>query len=196
MIEAYPLCWPPDYPRSIEQRKSLFKTTIARARDFVKDELKRLGANDPVISTNIPLKNDGDLRADWSRYKIADTGVAVYFTRNNQQICLCCDTYTQVHENLHAVGRTIDALRRIDRDGVSDFLNRTFTGFKALPESSFNEQLIWETLGLSAKPGTIDIVHSAYKKMVKIAHPDTGGSVEKFHLLQQAYEQAKNLFKA
>ena len=192
MIEAYPLCWPAGYPRSIERRDSRFKTTLGRARDFVKEEIRRIGGSEPVISTNIPLKNDGDLRADWSRYRIDDTGVAVYFNRDKQQVCLCCDSYERVWENLHAVGRTIEALRQIDRDGVSDFLNRTFTGFKAIPEvSSFNQKSVWEILGLTAIPKDADAIHRQYKIKLKEVHPDVpGGTKEAFMELQQAYQHA------
>jgi hypothetical protein len=197
MIEAYPLCWPSEYPRSAEQKKSRFTTTLGKARDYVKDEIRRLGATDPVISTNIPIKADGDLRADWSRYRLDDTGVAVYFMRNGNQVCLCCDTYSRVHDNLHAVGRAIEGLRQIDRDGVSDFLNRTFTGFKQLPASSgINQRSIWEILGLSHKPADVSVVHNAYKTKAKALHPDSGiASTEPFLELQEAYKQAKKLFE-
>ena len=134
MITAYPLSWPVDYKRSQEQKSSRFKTTLGRARDFVIKELEIIDAADVIISSNIPLKQNGDMYADLHRYKNDDTGVAVYFKRNGQQIVLCCDTYKLILENMYAIGRTLQALRQIDRDGVSDFLNRTFTGFKALPE--------------------------------------------------------------
>jgi hypothetical protein len=198
MIEAYPLCWPHDYSRTPTNkiRNSRFRTTLGAARDYVKAEIKRLDGKDPIISTNIPLKQDGDLRADWSRARIDDHGASVYFMRNKVQVCLCCDTYSKVWENLHAIGRTIEALRQIDRDGVSDFLNRTFTGFKALPESVvLNQKSIWEILGLTVKPGSIDAIHLAYKQKAKQLHPDLGGSAESFQELQTAYKQAKSHYQ-
>jgi hypothetical protein len=196
MIEAYPLSWPAEYPRTTRKKNSQFKTSLARARDFVKDEIRRLGGKQPVISTNVPLKNDGDLRADWSRYKLDDTGAAVYFMHNDKQVCLCCDTYVRVHENLHAIGRTIEALRQIDRDGVSDFLNRAFTGFVAIPEtSSFNQKSIWEILGLPVIPAEESDIHVAFKRQSKKVHPDAGGTEAAFHELQEAYKQALNFYK-
>lgn len=192
MIEAYPLCWPPAYPRTSRRKDSRFKTTLGNARDYVKAEIKRIGGFEPVISTNIPLKNDGDLRADWSRYKFDDPGVAVYFMRNKQQVCLCCDSYERVWENLYAVGRTIEALRQIDRDGVSDFLNRTFTGFKALPESvNINQKSIWAILGFQSLPASEADIHTAYKRKAKELHPDApGGSTGAFNELSEAYKLA------
>lgn len=188
MYEAYPLDWPADYPRSDSQKKSKFTTTLGKARDFVNAELKRLNATDAVISTNVPLKDNGDLRADWSRYKFDDTGVAVYFTRNDQQVVLCCDTYSKVWDNLHAIGRTIEALRQIDRDGVSDFLNRSFSGFKRLSEVT--EALdCFQILGIH-RGATLKDVRDAYRALSKKFHPDVGGSSQKFNQLYEAYLQA------
>jgi hypothetical protein len=199
MIEAYPLCWPLSYSRTISRKKSRFKITLGQARDFVKDEVRRLGGTDLVISTNIPIKDNGDLRADWSRYRIDDPGVAVYFSRKNPngkgQICLCCDTYEWVWENLYAIGRTIEALRQIDRDGVSDFLDRAFTGFKALPEQVESTADIWAALGLQRKPESLAEVKEAYRNRLQVVHPDKPtGSTELFHQLQRAYSAAQNFF--
>lgn len=170
MIEAYPLCWPPEYPRSKTMKYSRFKTTPGQALYYVKSEIKRIVGTNPVISTDVPLKKDGDLRADLT-HTLNDHGVAVYFTRNNQQVCLCCDSYVKVWDNLYAVGRTIEALRQIDRDGVSDFLNRTFTGFKAIEErSSFNQKSIWEILGLDSDPASEEVIELAYKQKAKRLH--------------------------
>lgn len=186
MIDAYPLCWPVNYPRSKATKKSRFKTTLGAARDFVKDEIKRLDGRQPVISTNVPLKDNGDLRADWTRYRMDDHGAAVYFTRNKQQVVLCCDQYDKVWDNLHAIGRTIEALRQIDRDGVSDFLNRSFTGFKMLEES--NDPVWWVVLDLHPNASETEI-KAAYIKLAKIHHPDAGGSTDMFNKITKAADQ-------
>jgi len=188
MIEAYPLYWPGDYPRSKTTKYSRFKNTLAGARDFVNDEIRRLGATNPVISTNIPLKNNGDLYADWQRYKITDHGVAVYFTLKGNQVCLCCDTYRTIWENMQAIGRTIEALRQIDRDGVSDFLNRAFTGFTAIPERVGGKSC-WDILGIGMT-NDLSAIREAYKNLAKKAHPDTGGSEEAMKELNIAYQDA------
>lgn len=194
-IEAYPLCWPVAYSRTVDPIKSKFKTTLGKARDYLTSEIGRLKANDLILSTNIPTKQNGELYADWQRYRIDDHGVAVYFTYKGKQVCLCCDKYERIYENVHAIARTIEALRQIDRDGVSDFLDHTFTGFQALPEKSeIFTKSVWEILGLSAQPTSVDIVHSAYKNMAKILHPDKGGSNEAFSELSQAYQQALQYF--
>lgn len=189
MIEAYPLCWPSDYRRTPGNsiKRSRFKTTLAQARDYVNAEIDRLGGRQSIVSTNMPLKQNGDMYADWSRYKMTDHGVAVYFMYNGKQVCLCCDTYEKIWENMYAVGRTIAALRQINRDGVSDFLNRTFTGFKALPDPLD----IWEWLGIQSTKNVADI-RRAFKKKSFEHHPDQNGSDDAFRRLQRAYMAAIN----
>lgn len=190
MIESYPLYWPAGYPRTTGQKYSRFKTTLGKARDFVKEEIRRIGGKDPIISTNIPVKQNGDMYADWQRYKTDDIGVAVYFTLNGNQVCLCCDNYHRIWDNLHAIGRTIEALRQIDRDGVSDFLNRAFTGFKALPtETEVPKKSIWDILSMLPTKDT-SVITRQYRIRAKQVHPDAGGSHEAFTELQAAYDRA------
>lgn len=190
MIEAYPLHWPIDYPRSSKQKDSRFKITLGAARDYVKEEIRMLEGSDPVISTNIPLKNNGELRADWSHFKLDDSGVAVYFNYKGNQVCLCCDTYKRVWENLYAVGRTIKALRQINRDGVSDFLNRTFSGFKSIPEKAGNGTNAWMVLGID-KTTDASVIKKAYREKIKHLHPDRNtGDNEMFIAVTQARDEA------
>lgn len=163
MIEAYPLCWPETYPRATKQKFSKFKTTPGSARDFVKDEIRRIKGSNPIISTNIPIKQNGDLYADWTRYKIEDHGVAVYFELDGNQVCLCCDTFDKFWWNLHAIGRTIEAMRQIDRDGVSDFINRAFTGFKAIAGPVVD---YWKVLGIIETKDK-DAINKAWKQKAK-----------------------------
>lgn len=188
MIEAYPLCWPSDYRRTPGNsiKRSRFKTTLAQARDYVNAEIDRLGGRQSIVSTNIPLKQNGDMYADWNRFKITDHGVAVYFMYNGKQVCLCCDTYEKIWENMHAVGRTIAALRQINRDGVSDFLNRTFTGFKAIEAPTDT----WAELEISQTKDK-EVIKKAFWKKAAIVHPDKAtGSTDAFKRLQGAYNDA------
>ena len=197
MIEAYPLQWPAGYIRTKHylRRDSLFKQTPGAARDFLKAEVRRIGGTGLIISSNAPLNKDGNYRIDYATLKHEDPGVAIYFKLNGQDIALCCDTYTRIWENVYALGRAIESMRQISRDGVSDFINRAFTGFKALPERTDAEKDIWKILDLPSKPFDVHIVHAAYKMLAKKRHPDTpGGSHEAFQELQDAYQKALKIF--
>lgn len=82
MSSAYPLAWPQGWPKTEWQKRkasSPFNTTFDRARRDLVNELRLLGATNVVISTNLPLRQDGYPYADAARRKIDDPGVAVYF---------------------------------------------------------------------------------------------------------------------
>lgn len=194
-MEAFPLHWPEGYTKKLFAVKSRFKTTLAQARDYVKLEVDRLKGKNLIISSNLPVNKNGELRADFERFKVASYGVAVYFHRKNQQVCICCDKYDQVRDNLHAIGRTLEALRQIDRDGVSDFLDKSFTGFAALPAPGETTMNFWPVLELEGPPADVSYVHHAYKQLAKIRHPDTPtGSDQLFTDLQVAYQKAIKYF--
>jgi hypothetical protein len=197
MIEAYPLSWPVGYKRTADRIRSPFLQSMEKAQKFLRKELDRLGARQLVVSSNIPIRKDGLFYADWMSKKIEDPGVAIYFTYKDKAVSMCCDQYRTIWENVYALGKAIEAMRGLERWGVSDFLDRAFTGFTALPASVTSPPpTIWEILGLPGKPDGMEDVVRAYRNKAREVHPDKpGGSKEKFQALQEAYEEALNLFE-
>lgn len=188
MIEAFPLHWPVGYSRSKEQIDSRFKVTMDRAQKFLWKEIERLKGTHLIVSTNLPVRNDGMLYSDWMRRKIDDPGVAIYFKYKEKDVAMCCDQYKRVFENIYALGKGIEALRGMERWGVSDFIDRAFTGFKALPESVSSET--WCDV-LDLKPwANAAQIRDAYLSKSKIHHPDKGGNTEMFYKIKTAYDQA------
>lgn len=187
MIEAYPLQWPSGYPRTARtsNRFRFYPGSLTAEVASLKDELRRMNAKGIVISTNIPTKGDGNPYASYS--KPSDMGVAVYFTIDNKAMALCCDKWNSVEANLKALSMSVDAMRGLDRWGVSDIMNRAFVGFKALPERAASFPW-WEVLGVSRVCTKKDI-DVGYKKKAKIHHPNVGGDPVKWRELQEAYEQ-------
>lgn len=76
-MEKFPLHWPAGYKRTLQRSKSQFKQTMEKSQQFLHKELERLKASDIIVSSNIPVRNDGMFYADWMRKKIDDPGVAV-----------------------------------------------------------------------------------------------------------------------
>ena len=193
MITAFPLKWPEGYARTPaeQRRRSQFRQTIATARAFLQEEVRRLEGSNLVISSNQPLKQNGELRGDSQRFTSTDYGVAVYFDWKGRSYTMCCDAYRQLWENLYAIARTIAALRQIDRDGVSDFLERAFTGFPALPAAGESTAFdAWSILGI-APTRDVDTIRAAWREKSKVAHPDApGGSPQAWDELQEALKQA------
>lgn len=162
---------------------------MSKAQYALHKEIERLGGSSLIVSTNLRVRTDGMLYAADMIKKIDDPGVAIYFKLKGQETSMCCDQYERVWENMYALAKSIEALRSIERWGVSDFMKKAFTGFAALP--SPGESNWWDVLEI--KPfASLDEIKSAYKKKAKQYHPDTGGDTDNFHRIQKAYETGLN----
>jgi len=193
-VEAFPLAWPQGFKRSTKKKDSCFKCTLAQARDGVLNEIGRLKGTNAIISSNVPLKKDGNMYASLKTID-GDEGVAVYFTWKGDEYVLACDSYYTIRENLRAIEKSIEAIRGLDRWGVSDILSRAFTGFKALPAASpVNiERDWWEVLG--CYPDSTQVMITAcYNLLVKKYHPDipVTGDNNKFLEIKTAYDKVKS----
>lgn len=211
MIEAYPLQWPLNKPRTKpDKRKSAsFKTksasgvfrklTLTEAADRIKAELAlytrvgkpfRVPPDSVVVSTNIQLTRTGAF------YRAigfpADTGVAVYFTLDHVNYCLPCDKWDTVADNLAAVASHIAAMRGMERWGVGS-TQENFMGYKALPEQTSGFAW-WDVLGVDNNADEAAIKQAYFVKAKKL-HPDFGGTVQEFGTLNIAYKQALSQFK-
>lgn len=186
---GYPLQWPPGRAM-VEPRwrdPSAFKITTDRARRGLIDELRRFGADDVVISTNIPLRKDGMPYS--GGYRLDGEAVAVYFTRRDRRMCFACSRWVTLGENMHAIAKTIQALRGIDRWGSEDMLESAVSGFAALPGPGAEREW-WEVLGIDRR-ATVEAIRGAYRVLASKHHPDKpGGSHEKMAELNAAQEQA------
>lgn len=183
----FPLHWPDGWPRTPPglRKAAPFKVTAAKARDEMLRELQLLGANRIIISSNNPRNRDGSLSV--ARRWIDDVGVAVYFTRKDVDTVIACDQYTELHANMRAIGKTVEALRGIERWGATDLLDRAFTGFTALAAP---EQW-WQVLGVSSTASSTE-VDAAWREAMKTAHPDKpGGSDAAAARINKARDDAR-----
>ena len=199
MIEAYPLQWPAGCKRTPSWRRgrSRFATrsrteggwmrsqsrTMADACEFVLAEIARLNGSEVVISSNIPVRNDGLPRSGAKRPD--DTGVAVYWRDRNQPRCMACDQYDRPEDNLYAIGKSIEALRGLTRWGTSEIMERAFQGL-ALPSPEEACGTPWHEVLQCAADSRPDEIRAAYRKRALEAHPDRGGSESQFREVQQA----------
>ena len=187
-IPRYPLTWPTGWPRTPwnHKRPSPFKTTDTKAQNFLFDEIRRLGGRDVILSSNLKLRNDGYPYANQPRCD--DEGIAVYFKRRGKDYVFACDTFHRRDANMHAIAKTIEALRGIERWGASDMLERAFTGFTALPPP-----FDWRTvLGfVPSDTPTLDEVERHYKDLIHGVHPDQGGDHDAFVDLNLARDAAR-----
>lgn len=205
--KSYPLHWPDHWPRTSTggRRRSNFNTrhdtgavcrtkrslTVAEGLRRVLDALRKMGvpSYNVIISTNMQVKGDGLPYS--GRRDPEDPGVAVYWRRGDRQECIAIDQYDRLADNLAAIAGTLDALRGIERWGGAAILERAFTGFAALPPAaSSTASAWWLVLGVDHSASAADI-ESAYRRARREAHPDHGGSAEKFDAVQKAWRQAR-----
>lgn len=192
MIESFPLAWPFDYKRTPDNKRirSKFQQSMEKSQQRLRREIELLGGKNIVISTDIPTRKDGMMYADYMNKKIADPGVAIYFMLPDKidYTVMCCDQYERVWENIYALALAVEALRGIDRWGVSEFMSRTFTGFKALPEAQSSRH--WSKVLGCSRDASPDTIKQAYRLSLQDVHPDKGGTREAFDEVQRAYKEA------
>lgn len=210
-ISAWPLAWPTGWPRTLPAYRRVAKfakkvehrwpdgkvanwkksvdLTLNEARIRVLVELERMGLSreDVVISTNVPLRLDGEPRS--GAREPDDPGVAVYWQEaGGARRCIAIDIYETVADNLAAIAATLDAMRAIERHGGAAILERAFTGFTALPAPGARREW-WEVLGVP-KGSSRDDITSAYRRLRSQHHPDKGGSAAAFDEVERAYREA------
>lgn len=181
MVEAYPLQYPLGWKRTFSPAVPRFNTSFRVSRDNLLRELRLLKASSVVISSNVPLKNDGLPYAD---VRVDDGGVAVYFVLNGRQQCIPCDKWKDVADNLHAIEMTVGALRGIERWGAKEMVDAAFSGFQALPDYSRKSHFDY----FSGKT-TRDALVQKYHLLCKELHPDKGGDSEEFSIMSNQFKK-------
>jgi len=185
-INAYPLAWPPGWPRTAPEKRERAKfveTTLARSLAFLEEEVRRLGGKNLVLSSNYTLGRAPD-----------DVGVCAYFEYQEAGTAIPCDRWTRVEDNLHAIAKTIEALRGIERWGAKHMVKAAFTGFAALPAPGQTNARSWREV-MEFGPGEIvtkETLERAYRRLRSTSHPDKGGTTEAFNAVQAAFEQGSN----
>jgi hypothetical protein len=201
-IDRFPLCWPSGWPRTSpdKRRDARFDTSFERGRTQLVGTLKKMGArkHNIVISTNVPLRRDGQPYASQSELgRWEDVGVAVYWIDESGgkavSRVMACDQWTTVADNLRAIGASLEALRSLQRWGSTSIMDRAFAGFVALPESTkrhWRDVLGLTTNGVSGFSITRTDIDVAYRAKAARCHPDAGGSHDAMVELNRAREEA------
>lgn len=193
MAFANPLNWPIGWHRTAQREWPTFKALPATIMQDLEKVLDQLDCQNPVITTNHPVRLDGALRTAQG-ITPDDPGVALYFTRNGEELCIPCDKFTTTYANLRAVGLTLEYIRRMERYGTSEMVNAAFQGFKALPETSaivtpYNRP--WNEVLQVTPDADPEIIRAAWKRLVARYHPDNPdtGDSGKFEEVQRAYRE-------
>lgn len=191
----FPLSWPMGWPRTKPHARdrARFRSkggalSVYSATQRLQSELERLGATGEILSTNVITRLDGMPRSNQS--EPGDPGAAVYFQLKGKPHCLACDTWDRVADNIAAIVRHIDALRRIDRYGVGT-MEQAFVGYAALPAQAASWFVVLEFPESST---SWDAVEDRYFQLAQKHHPDKGDSVETMAKINVARDTARAEF--
>lgn len=176
-----------------------FRATWADTLKLLGRETELLGATLVVIQVDADesdIRRDGMLRA---RARVSHPGVAVSFESTHGPLRYATDTYedaswgaslTGWQANVRAIALALEALRAVDRYGVSR-RGEQYTGWAALPAgpapafTTADEALAW--MRGKAGPGYVDAgPHLLYRGLAKRLHPDTGGDRDEWDRLDAA----------
>ncbi len=182
-ISAFPLSWPPTFPRAKGREPGRFKTTLAGALKNVEGSLRMFASDSGKKLENLVISSNVTLGAN----KPSDPGVAIWFVWDGLQVCIAVDRYTSVESNLQAIHHIIEARRVELRHGTLALVRATFQGFVALPGPAKREW--WDVLGIS-RDADADTIKGAYRRLSSQHHPDKGGDPTRMAEINKAYEEA------
>lgn len=175
-------------------------TPLASTLDVLDRELRMLGAKNAEMLVAIApsdFRLDGSPRA---RAVAAHPGVILSFDSNVGHLSYPCDTYTTWQDNLRAIALALEALRKVDRYGVTK-RGEQYRGFLALEATAapagFTDadaaRAFLLDLIVSARdgvmPNAIEMLNSPtvlLRKAQRIAHPDHGGDAATFQRVSLA----------
>jgi hypothetical protein len=200
-----------------EWKTSHFKVSNLKTIPFLKAELAQLGATKVVIRTmhrpNDIRKYDNVPRSD---RQPPDSGVIVEFEKPSSsgpvKLRFPCRTFKTWEDNLRAIALALEALRKVDRYGVTT--GAQYAGYKALPPGGERDAAPPPKPRITAAQAAEFIVRSAsigvtarqvledatlaefvYKTAAKVLHPDKeGGSQEEFAKLEESMSIVRNSF--
>lgn len=198
---------PVDYSRPAGPFKVTTWSMIERALLY---ELGRLGAKDVELAIDLPNPAHwnamGTPRAD---ARAATPAVVLSFTRKDGvRLTFPCDTYAVWQTNVYAIAKSLEALRAVDRYGVTQG-DQQYVGFKALPpgsgaagERALSAEEAAEILQtFSDLPAHVIIAEPSVARVaIRTAkgrsHPDADGQAGDFELVTRAADVIEHLHDA
>ncbi len=172
-----------------------FRAAWQDTLDLIGKETAALGARVVVIQVDVAegdLRRDGMLRAN---AKVGFPGVRVSFDSRHGPLTYATDTYTEWRANVRAIALSLQALRAVDRYGVSKS-GEQYRGWAAIESGSeplmsdAAARFIAQQAGGGFEPadvlGDLEVRARAYRAAARRLHPDAGGDPEDFKRLGAA----------
>lgn len=173
-----PLSDPAAFSFVKDRRHAPFRAHWGSTIDLLERELRMLAARHVVIEMALEEKDirlDGKPRA---QARAVHPGIIISFESKWGPLRYATDEFRTFQENVRAVALSMEALRKVDRYGVSK-RGEQYRGWRQL-----------ESGGPSAERGRQLIEqHGSVVLALKATHPDHGGSADDFADVQAAREE-------
>lgn len=117
---------------SVGRRSAPFRSTYNQTLTLLERELRELNGRNVVFQIALPahqFRKDGLPYAD---AKPSHPGIILTFNGKHGPIQMPCDAFGEWTDNLRAIALALEALRKVDRYGVTK-LGQQYTGWKQLP---------------------------------------------------------------
>lgn len=190
MLEArfVPLqTWP--VKKTINRQGSRFKSSWQQTLTLLEDELRRIRAKRIVIQVDLDasqIRNDG-----WPRSSAnpRSPGVVLSFESPKGSLSFPCDRYDDWKDNVRAIGLSLEALRTVDRYGVTQS-SEQYRGWTALPPPVEEDDpySVLAKFADTTREAAMKFHETVYQRAVMKVHPDKGGNAADFMVVQKAIE--------
>jgi len=201
MILAYRMwdVWPvpPTAPHS--RKYSQFKADWHSTCSLLDRELEHLKTTTAVLQLKVnasDISTHGTLKANVSP---REPGVILAFDSKHGQKQFPCDTYVEWRHNVRAIALALEALRAVDRYGVTR-RGEQYTGWARIEEPTRTGDIPmtpdlalnvatrlagWGSITFDGKPAA-NVLEAIFREAEKRTHPDRGGNKQDFVELQKA----------
>jgi hypothetical protein len=175
--------WPGTLTR--KRQRAPFSATLGSTMELLNRETRALAGTNVLIQIAVPASK---FRLDGMPYadaKAEHPGLILTLDSKHGALSYPCDTFTTWQDNLRAIALALEALRKVDRYGVTKG-GEQYRGFLAIEASAPTDfataQAACEWLDAQfGEPGTVFTIAELLRRAKRRSHPDTGGTAELFH---------------
>lgn len=174
--------WPLDFTRN--RRRSQFSATWTATVKQLDTELRHLGEDRraPSVLQIAMREQDFRLRDGMPRASAVPEhpGVILNVESRHGALSYPCDTFTRWQDNLRAIALGLEALRRVDRYGITQ-TGQQYRGWQAIEAAA--PQFTADTAeafirGIADNEGDgldLNVLAQVYRRVKGISHPDRNG---------------------
>lgn len=153
-----------------------FQADLNDTKRLLEYEVDRLDGYDLVVELDV---QPGDINATGTALRAyarpAMPGVVVAFGSKHGPLIYATERFNDWRANLRAVAKSLEALRAVDRYGVSG-AGEQYTGWAQIEAAPSTAVRAAESvLGLPAGDHTTDALREAHRRARAAAHPDRNG---------------------